>query len=142
MFSVRVFCPSFLVFTCLFNTYSFDQFGSLNAELSCSCRAWAWPNANGMELQFDRCNDQIVKITRAAHIEILYFALRCKSVLLSIAASLQLQTPDQGHTYRESIEYLRLRLRFAVLRVCLISLRGTRTKVQHTPIGLIDLNLL
>ena len=47
-----------------------------------------------------------------------------------------------SNTYRETIEYLRLRIRFAVLRVCLVSLRGTRTKVHHTPMGFVDLNII
>ena len=49
---------------------------------------------------------------------------------------------EHGNSYREAIEYLRLRIRFAILRVCLISLRGTRVKVHHTPISNVDLNLL
>ena len=47
-----------------------------------------------------------------------------------------------SNTYREAIQYLRLRIRFAVLRVCLVSLRGTREKIHHTPMGFVDLNLL
>ena len=46
------------------------------------------------------------------------------------------------NTYREAIEYLRLRIRFALLRVCLISLRGTRVKVHYAPVNDVDLNLL
>ena len=46
------------------------------------------------------------------------------------------------NSYREAIEYLRLRIRFAILRVCLISLRGTRSKVHSAPINDIDLNLI
>ena len=47
-----------------------------------------------------------------------------------------------SNTYREAIDYIRLRIRFAVLRVCLVALRGTREKVHHTPMGFVDLNII
>ena len=47
-----------------------------------------------------------------------------------------------GNTYREAIEYLRLRIRFSILRACLVSLRGSRTKVNYTSMGFVDLNLI
>ena len=47
-----------------------------------------------------------------------------------------------NNTYREALEYLRLRIRFAILRVCLVSLRGTRVKVNYSPMSYVDLNLI